>query len=91
MLPIEITSDDVKEKYLKKRKPVRHKEIHPKHSIGIINGLWANAMGQGGIIPIQCNYFPTGTFGFEINWYARRCNERKYECSKNTWLSINTN
>ena len=30
--------------------------------IGIINGLWANAMGMGGIIPIETNFFPSPTF-----------------------------
>ena len=61
MLPIEITSDDVKEKYLKK--PVRPQEIHPKHSIGIINGLWANAMDKVVLFQFNANLFPTrGTF-----------------------------
>jgi ATP-dependent Lon protease len=27
-----------------------------------LNGLWANAVGQGGIIPIQANYYPSDKF-----------------------------
>jgi ATP-dependent Lon protease len=27
-----------------------------------MNGLWANAIGQGGVIPIQAMYFPTHNF-----------------------------
>lgn len=52
-LPINITIDDIKDKYLKKRHYLREPSIHPEPSIGIITGLWANAMGKGGIIPIQ--------------------------------------
>ena len=29
--------------------------------IGIINGLWANASGKGGIIPIEAKYYATNT------------------------------
>ena len=60
-LPIKITKDDIKFKYLKERCSVKHKKIHEIPEIGNINGLWANAMGMGGIIPIQAKYFPTGT------------------------------
>ena len=30
--------------------------------VGIINGLWANSYGKGGIIPIQTHYYPTTSF-----------------------------
>lgn len=55
-LPINITIDDVKQKYLKKRHYLREPSIHPQSSVGIITGLWANAMGKGGIIPIQSSF-----------------------------------
>ena len=38
------------------------KKIHDKPEVGIINGLWANAMGMGGIISIEVNFFPSPTF-----------------------------
>ena len=59
---INLTKESIKEKYLKERREIKEKKIHNKNEVGIINGLWANSMGQGGIIPIQCNYFPTSTF-----------------------------
>ena len=59
-LPINITKDDIKFKYLKDRNSVKHKEIHKIPEVGNINGLWANALGMGGIIPIQAKYFPAG-------------------------------
>lgn len=55
-LPINVTKDDVKYKYLKKRHEIREKEIHKEHEVGIINGLWANSLGKGGIIPIQSQF-----------------------------------
>ena len=41
---------------------MKHKCIHDICSVGIINGLWANSLGNGGIIPIEAKFFPTNTF-----------------------------
>ena len=61
-IPINISFSDVKHIYLKNRHEIKNKIIHCEPSVGIINGLWANAVGKGGIIPIQSNYFPSNTF-----------------------------
>jgi endopeptidase La len=61
-IPIVITKENVKHNYLKERHQVRPKKIHEAPRAGTINGLWANALGQGGIIPIEANYYPCGTF-----------------------------
>lgn len=58
----EITVDILDSKYLKKRHKITHKTIHKEDGIGIINGLWANALGMGGIIPIECNFYPSNNF-----------------------------
>ena len=52
-LPIELTEEDIQYVYLKERHQVRAKKIHDNPTTGIINGLWANALGKGGIIPIE--------------------------------------
>ena len=39
-----------------------HKVIHKDPGVGIINGLWANSLGMGGIIPIETTFFPSNTF-----------------------------
>ena len=52
-LPVHVTVDMVKNKFLKERHSIKQKTIHANNSIGIINGLWANALGRGGIIPIE--------------------------------------
>ena len=55
-LPINITVDDIQNKYLKKRHYLREPSVHSEPTVGIITGLWANAMGKGGIIPIQSSF-----------------------------------
>ena len=56
-LPIVLTYDDVVNKFLKDRNSVKHKHVHSENKVGIINGLWANALGNGGIIPVQCSFY----------------------------------
>jgi ATP-dependent Lon protease len=61
-LPITITEDNLENKYLIKYNKISEKKIHLQPEIGIINGLWANALGRGGIIPIQTLFYPSSTF-----------------------------
>lgn len=60
--PINITLADVHLKYLKDKHKIKHKPIFSKNRIGFINGLWANSLGQGGVIPIQTSYYPADKF-----------------------------
>jgi len=59
--PYELTIQDLKEKYLKNRETIKPKKIHNASEVGIINGLWANALGRGGIIPIETNFVISGS------------------------------
>ena len=61
-LPIILTKENIENKYLVKYDKINNKKIHNKSEIGIINGLWANSLGKGGIIPIQTMFFPTSSF-----------------------------
>jgi ATP-dependent Lon protease len=61
-LPIIIKKDDLKTKYFKNKQEVKNKKIHIQNAVGIINGLWANAMGKGGVIPIQSKFYPCEKF-----------------------------
>jgi ATP-dependent Lon protease len=66
-LPIVITIPDIKSKYLKDKHEVRELMIHSLPSVGIMNGLWANAVGKGGIIPVQACFFPSNsTFDLKL-------------------------
>lgn len=61
-IPIDITIDNIKNIYLKEKHEIISKIIHLDHKVGVINGLWANNMGMGGIIPIEAFLFPSNTF-----------------------------
>ena len=61
-LPITLTNNEIENKYLTKYTKIKEQLIYNQHRIGIINGLWANSLGMGGIIPIQTKLYPTSTF-----------------------------
>jgi endopeptidase La len=61
-IPININIEDIKTKYFKDKQEIKHKKIHNDNKVGIINGLWANALGKGGVIPIQANWRPSEKF-----------------------------
>jgi hypothetical protein len=60
--PLIITEELINNKYLKTYHKIEEKKIHSIGEIGIINGLWANVLGRGGIIPIQTMFYPSSTF-----------------------------
>ena len=60
--PIVITKHDIKYKYLKDKHETRYKHIYKEAKIGLMNGLWANTLGLGGIIPIEGHWFPANNF-----------------------------
>jgi endopeptidase La len=61
-IPIYISIDDIKNKYFNDKQEIKYKKIHNENKVGIINGLWANAHGKGGVIPIQSNWRPSESF-----------------------------
>lgn len=61
-IPIRVNVEDLGKTYLKKYKRIHEKLIHSDSKVGVINGLWANALGKGGIIPIETSFFPSSTF-----------------------------
>ena len=60
-LPFTINIDYI-EKILKDRHKVRHLTINSNPEIGIINGMWANAFGNSGILHIESKFFHSSTF-----------------------------
>ena len=61
-IPIIIDIDIVKDKYLKERHEINYVSINTHPQIGVINGLWANSLGKGGILHIESNYYATSNF-----------------------------
>lgn len=62
ILPIDVTIDDLKNKFFKEKKQIKHGKIMDESQIGIINALWANSLGQGGTLPIQASFVPSDKF-----------------------------
>lgn len=58
--PIIINVQKIKEIFRDKTF-IRKIKINENAKVGIINGMWANNLGQGGILHIECKFFPTGT------------------------------
>ena len=58
-IPLIMTKDVIKNKYLKERHEITFTKIHSTPSSGIVTGLWANSLGKGGIIPIESIYYPS--------------------------------
>jgi ATP-dependent Lon protease len=61
-IPIEITCDDIKDKYLSDKYRVRVAKIHERSVSYMINGMWANQLSQGGILQFQACFSPSPTF-----------------------------
>jgi len=59
---IKIQKRDLGTKYIQKYKVIQEKKINTSPTVGVINGLWANNVGKGGIIPIEVSYFPCSSF-----------------------------
>lgn len=62
VLPISLTVADIRDNYFKKK--VRYVELRPSSVplVGVVNGLWANTLKEGGVLPIEVSLFPTDTF-----------------------------
>ncbi len=61
-IPINITIDDIKYIYLKDKQEVKIKKIYNESRVGVINCLWANVLGQGGILQANIKMNPSETF-----------------------------
>ena len=55
---LELTFDIIKNEFLRKKRKLEHISINNESRVGIVNGLWANELGMGGLIPIECCWIP---------------------------------
>jgi endopeptidase La len=54
-----LTESMVEKDFLKKKHKITHLKINPEPMVGIVNGLWANDLGVGGLVPIECCWIPS--------------------------------
>jgi endopeptidase La len=55
--PFNIKLEDIKS-LLKHKREFEPEKINTKPKCGIVNGLYANSMGTGGVLPIECVWIP---------------------------------
>ena len=60
-IPYNVSIINIEDVFLKNKDKVTHINVPENDSIGIVNGLWANSYGKGGIIPIESKIYPTST------------------------------
>jgi ATP-dependent Lon protease len=61
-LPIVISKDDITNKYFKDKPKTKVHKIHTENKVGLINALWANSYGSGGVLPLQASFIPSNKF-----------------------------
>ena len=60
-LPIKLTIENIKNEYLKNIQQVKIQKINNIDKIGVINGLWANSLGLGGLLNIETSFIPASS------------------------------
>jgi ATP-dependent Lon protease len=50
---------DVYRELFKTIPKIIHLNVHSKDNVGMVNGLWANSLGQGGVLPIESVLIPS--------------------------------
>jgi ATP-dependent Lon protease len=60
--PIQIKPEDISNVYFKNVAPIRVTTIHKLPTVGLINCMYANDYGKGGILPTVGKLFPSKTF-----------------------------
>lgn len=56
-----ITKEMIKDDILKDKPFIQHTMVSDTDQIGLVNGLWANSYGVGGLIPIEAHFIPSAT------------------------------
>ena len=56
-----ITKSMIRDDLFKDKRPVQHTMVATENQVGLVNGLWANSYGVGGLIPIQAHTIPSST------------------------------
>lgn len=90
--PIILNKTQLINKYLKNKNKNIYTKIHSEDSIGIISGLWANSMGNGGIITIQSSWFFSQTFlDFKLTGMQGDVMKESMEVAKTLAFNISNN
>jgi ATP-dependent Lon protease len=61
-IPLVITIDDIKTRYLKEKREQLIRKVFDTSKIGFVNGMYATSQGVGGTLPIHAKYYPSDKF-----------------------------
>ena len=62
IFPYKLENEKEIDLLLKDYRKINRDKIHNKSQIGMVNGLWANSMGIGGVLPIESSFIPAKDF-----------------------------
>lgn len=81
-IPIEITIEDVKNKYFKETREMKTQTIHNENKVGQINCLWANVHNIGGILSATANFYPSNNYlSFKATGLLDKMMEESFQIS----------
>jgi len=60
--PINITVDDIKNKYFKEKREIIVRKVPEQSLVGYANGMYATSNSIGGTLPIHAKFFPSESF-----------------------------
>ena len=81
-IPLEITIDDIKNKYFKDKRLIRKQTIHNENRVGIINCLWANVHNIGGILSATASFYPSNNYlSFKLTGLLDKMMEESFQIS----------
>lgn len=61
-VPVKLTRDLIVHKYLANYDKISERRIHDTREVGVVNCLWANSLGMGGIMTMKTAFAPSNTF-----------------------------
>ena len=61
-IPINITINDIKNKFFKDKKEIIKRQVSNDNLVGFANGMYATSLGNGGTLPIHAKFFPSEKF-----------------------------
>jgi len=81
-IPLEITIDDIKNKYFKDKRLITKQLIHDESKVGIINCLWANVHNIGGILSATASFYPSNHYlSFKLTGLLDKMMEESFQIS----------
>jgi ATP-dependent Lon protease len=87
-LPIIIRKENIRYEYLRNHNYILSKCVNVCPCVGLINGLWANSLGKGGILPIEASFFPSNVF-FELKLTGMQGDVMKESMNVAKTLAVN--